>query len=172
VLFHLYAPWRISPGMPDILHFSRIGLVSGFMKKWLQDLRVILSSAFPSAASPYWRALPLRRMKSLLAGAFFSTAVVGFAGDLAQLNVRPLGRGFFWPAFFGAGAVVGLVATINRDFSPINEVLAASTGLRSRWSCRCRPSATVCQSHRRTGPRELSANRSPFDRQVASGQRH
>jgi serine phosphatase RsbU (regulator of sigma subunit) len=46
------------------------------MKKWLQKLRVILSSAFPSAASPYWRALPLRRMKSLLAGVFFS----GLAG--------------------------------------------------------------------------------------------
>jgi serine phosphatase RsbU (regulator of sigma subunit) len=89
------------------------------MKKWLQKLRVILSSAFPSAASPYWRALPLRRMKSLLAGVFFSTAVVGFAGDLVQLNVQPLGRGFFWPAFFGAGAVVGLVATIKRLRSPV-----------------------------------------------------
>ena len=80
------------------------------MKKWLQKLRGILSSAFPSAASPYWRALPLRRMKSLLAGAFFITAVAGFAADLVQLNIHPLGRGFFWPAFFGAGAVVGSVA--------------------------------------------------------------
>ena len=58
-------------------------------------------------------------MKSLLAGVFFSTAVVGFAGDPVQLNVQPLGRGFFWPAFFGAGAVVGLVATIKRLRSPI-----------------------------------------------------
>lgn len=89
------------------------------MKTWLQKLQVILSSAFPSAASPYWRALPLRRMKSLLAGVFFSTAVVGFAGDLVQLNVKPLGRGFFWPAFFGAGAVIGLVATIKRLRSPV-----------------------------------------------------
>lgn len=89
------------------------------MKKWFQKLRMILSSAFPSAASPYWRALPLRRMKSLLAGVFFSTAVVGFAGDLVELNVKPLGRGFFWPAFFGAGAVVGLVATIKRLRSPV-----------------------------------------------------
>jgi hypothetical protein len=104
----------VSPDMPDILHFSRIGLLRGFMKKWLQKLRGILRSAFPSAASPYWRALPLRRMKILLAGVFFSTAVVGFAGDLVQLNIRPLGRGFFLPAFFGAGAVVGLVATIKK----------------------------------------------------------
>jgi hypothetical protein len=119
VLFHFYAARRVSPEMPDILHFSRIGLLSGFMKKWVQKLRVILSSAFPSAASPYWRALPIRRMKSLLAGVFFSTAVVGFAGDLVQLNVQPLGRGFFWPAFFGAGAAVGLVATIERVRSPV-----------------------------------------------------
>ena len=105
--------------MPDILHFSRFGLLSAFMKKWLQKLRGILSSAFPSATSPYWRALPLRRMKSLLAGAFFITAVAGFAADLLQLNVRPLGRGFFLPAFFGAGAVVGLVATIKRVRSPV-----------------------------------------------------
>ena len=84
------------------------------MKKRLQKWWGILSSAFPNAESPYWQALPLRRMKSLLAGVFFSTAVVGFAGDLVQLNVKPLGRGFFWPAFFGAGAVVGLVATIKR----------------------------------------------------------
>ena len=90
--------------MPDILHFSRIGLLSGFRKEWLQKLRGILSSAFPSAASPYWRALPLRRMKSLLAGVFFTSAVVGFAADLVQLNVQPLGRGFFWPALLGAGA--------------------------------------------------------------------
>lgn len=86
---------------------------------WLQKLRVILSSAFPSATSPYWWALPLRRMKSLLAGAFFITAVAGFAADLLQLNVQPLGRGFFWPAFFGAGAAVGLVATIKRVRSPV-----------------------------------------------------
>ena len=89
------------------------------MKKWLQKLRGILSSAFPSAASPYWRALPLRRMKSLLAGAFFITAIAGFAANLLQLNVQPLGRSFFWPAFFGAGAVVGLVATIKRLRYPI-----------------------------------------------------
>jgi hypothetical protein len=38
------------------------------MKKRLQEWRVILSSAFPSASNAYWRALPLRRMKTLLAG--------------------------------------------------------------------------------------------------------
>src|SRR5262249_52739215 len=42
-----------------------------------------------------------------------------FAGDLVLLNVHPLGKGFFWPAVFGAGAVVGLVATVKRLRSPI-----------------------------------------------------
>jgi len=89
------------------------------MNKRLQKWGVILRSAFPSASNPYWRALPLRRMKSLLAGAFFITAVAGFAADLLQLNVQPLGRGFFWPAFFGVGAMVGLVAAIKRLRSPV-----------------------------------------------------
>lgn len=89
------------------------------MKNWLQRLRVILSFAFPSAASPYWRALPLRRMKSLLVGMFFTSAVVGFAADLMQLNVPPLGRGFFWPAVIGAGAVGALVANIKKVHSII-----------------------------------------------------
>ena len=84
------------------------------MKKSLQKWRLTLSSAFPSASNPYWRALPLRRMKTLLAGAFFSTAVVGFAADLLQLNVQPLGRGFFWPLFFGAAAVGVLVSNVKR----------------------------------------------------------
>jgi len=89
------------------------------MKKWLQSLRVILSFAFPSAASPYWRALPLRRMKGLLVGVFFTSAVAGFAADLLQLNVQSLGRGFFWPAFFGAGAVGALIANIKKVHSII-----------------------------------------------------
>ncbi len=75
------------------------------MKKRLQKWQVILSSAFPSATNPYWRALPLRRMKTLLAGVFFTSAVLGFAADLGQLNVQRVGRGFFWPLFFGAAAV-------------------------------------------------------------------
>jgi hypothetical protein len=110
------------PDMPDILHSTAHRI--GFMNKWLQKLAEILSSAFPSAASPYWRALPLRRMKSLLAGVFFTTAVVGFAADLVQLNVQPLGRGFFWPFLFGVGAVCALVAQIKRIRSIILILIA------------------------------------------------
>jgi len=84
------------------------------MKKTLQKLGMILSSAFPSASSPYWRALPIRRMKSLIAGAFFTTAVFGFAVDLLQLDVQPLGRGFFWPVFFGAASTGFLLIRIKK----------------------------------------------------------
>ena len=84
------------------------------MKKRLQEWRVILGSAFPRASNPYWRALPLRRMKRLLAGTFFTSAVVGFAADLLQLNVQRLGRGLFWPFLLDAVAVSILLANIKR----------------------------------------------------------
>ena len=102
------------------------------MKKSLQKWRLTLTSAFPSASNPYWRALPLRRMKSLLAGVFFTTAVVGFAADLLQLNIRPLGRGFFWPVFYGAAAVGVLVSNVKRVrpvFLTFVIVLAAYTSI-------------------------------------------
>ena len=74
----------------------------------------------------------MRRMKSLLAGAFFTSAVVGFAADLLQLNVRPLGRGFFWPVFFGAAAVSVLISNVKRVrpvFLTFVIVLAAYTSI-------------------------------------------
>jgi hypothetical protein len=45
-----------------------------------------VSSAFPTGFSPYWRMLPLSRMKMFLAGYFFVGAAGGFALDLLQLN--------------------------------------------------------------------------------------
>jgi len=84
------------------------------MKKKLQQRPGILSTAYPTASSPYWRSLPIRRMKRLLAGVFFSASVVGFAFDLLQLPLPPLGRGFFWPLVLGAAAVGTLVTKIKR----------------------------------------------------------
>jgi serine phosphatase RsbU (regulator of sigma subunit) len=75
------------------------------MEKWLAGFR----AAYPSAASPYWRALPMRRMGKLIGGTFFTTVALGFTFDLLQLNAHSLGRGFFWPIFLGgAGASVFL----------------------------------------------------------------
>src|SRR5580700_9581122 len=97
------------PGLDGYTPFLPHRFARESMRKKFQKWRGILSSAFPSASNPYWRALPLRRMKTLLAGTFFVTAVAGFAADLAQLNVRPLGRGLFWPVFIGTVAVGFLV---------------------------------------------------------------
>ncbi len=84
------------------------------MNKTLQEWKALLGSAFPSGANPYWRALPISRMKGLLLGTFFISAVVGFAADLLLLNSHWLGRGFFWPVLFGSAAVGILVAKIKR----------------------------------------------------------
>ncbi|MGO8913367.1 MAG: hypothetical protein ACLQDM_29145 [Bradyrhizobium sp.] len=84
------------------------------MKKRLQQWSGVLSTAFPTASSPYWRSQPIGSMKSLLAGIFFSASVVGFAFDLLQLPLPPLGRGFFWPLVLGAAAVGTLVTRIKR----------------------------------------------------------
>jgi len=80
------------------------------MKKRLQQWSGVLRTAYPTASSPYWRSLPTGRMKSLLAGVFFSASVIGFAFDLLQLPLPPLGRGFFWPLVLG-GAAAGLLLT-------------------------------------------------------------
>jgi hypothetical protein len=75
------------------------------MKKQLQAWWADMGSAFPSAFSPYWRVLPLGRMKMFLAGYFFVGAAGGFAFDLLQLNASRVGGGFFWPALIGTGAM-------------------------------------------------------------------
>jgi hypothetical protein len=53
-------------------------------------------------------------MTRLLAGAFFTASIAGFAADLMQLDVHTLGRGFFWPVLFGATATGVLVSRIKR----------------------------------------------------------
>lgn len=80
------------------------------MSKGLDKWRASLLSAYPSFSSPYWRVLPLGRMKKPLMGVFFIAAGVGFAVDLLQINHPPLAHGFFWPVFGGAMAA-GLFAT-------------------------------------------------------------
>ena len=80
------------------------------MNNRLDKWRAGLFSAYPNFSSPYWRALPLGRMKKPLMGVFFTAAGVGFAVDLLQINHPPLAHGFFWPVFGGAMAA-GMFAT-------------------------------------------------------------
>jgi Stage II sporulation protein E (SpoIIE) len=84
------------------------------MKKKLRTWLAGVSSAFPTAFSPYWRVLPLGRMKMFLAGYFFVGAAGGFAFDLLQLNASRVGGGFFWPVLMGTGAMAARAAAIKR----------------------------------------------------------
>jgi hypothetical protein len=78
------------------------------LRTWLAGVR----SVFPTTFSPYWRTLPLSRMKMFLAGYFFVGAAGGFALDLLQLNASRVGGGFFWPVLVGIGAMTLRTAVI------------------------------------------------------------
>jgi serine phosphatase RsbU (regulator of sigma subunit) len=87
------------------------------MKKRLQKLFATLSLAYPSGSSPYWRALPLGQMKTLLAGTFLVASAGGFAANLLQFDALKTGRlggGLFWPLFAGTLATTFLVARIKK----------------------------------------------------------
>jgi serine phosphatase RsbU (regulator of sigma subunit) len=83
------------------------------MKKFFQKLMAHLSAAYPSGSSPYWRALPIGQMKTLLAGTFLLASAIGFAANQTQLNIR-LGGGFFWPVLAGTVATGFLVGRIKK----------------------------------------------------------
>jgi hypothetical protein len=57
----------------------------------------------------------------LLAGASFAGTVMGFVFNLLQLNLPPLGRGFFWPVLLGA-AGVGVFAASTKKVRPLSRV--------------------------------------------------
>ena len=82
------------------------------MKRKLRTWLASVSSAFPTTFSPYWRTLPIGRMKMFLAGYFFVGAAGGFALDLLQLNASRVGGGFFWPVLVGIGAMTLRTAVI------------------------------------------------------------
>ena len=84
------------------------------MKKKLRTWLAGVSSAFPTTFSPYWRMVPLGRMKMFLAGYFLVGAAGGFAFDLLQLNASGVGGGFFWPVLMGTGAMTLRAAAIKR----------------------------------------------------------
>lgn len=84
------------------------------MKKKLSTWLAGVRSGFPSAFSPYWHVLPLKRMKTFLAGYFFIGAGAGFAFDLLQLNAARVGGGLFWPVFVGTAATALRAAGIKR----------------------------------------------------------
>jgi sigma-B regulation protein RsbU (phosphoserine phosphatase) len=105
------------------------------MKKKLRAWLAGVSSAFPTAFSPYWRVLPLGRMKMFLAGYFFLGAAGGFAIDLLQLNASRVGGGFFWPVLVGTGAMALRAAGIKRvRVIPLLFLLVGLTAWLGYWA--------------------------------------
>jgi len=105
------------------------------MKKKLRTWLAGVSSAYPAAFSPYWRVLPLGRMKMFLAGYFFVGAAAGFAVDLLQLNARSVAGGLFWPVFVGTGAMALRAAGIKRfRLVPLLFLLVVLTAWLGYWA--------------------------------------
>src|SRR5271170_6997154 len=105
------------------------------MKKKLRTWLAGVSSAFPTAFSPYWRTLPLGRMKMFLAGYFLIGAAGGFALDLVQLSASRVGGGFFWPVLMGTGATALRAAAIKRvRLIPLLFLLFVVTGWLGYWA--------------------------------------
>jgi Stage II sporulation protein E (SpoIIE) len=77
-------------------------------------LKTALRARYAAATDPYWRALPMRSMRKLLASMFFTSGAVGFATDLLLLNYQSLSRGFFWPLFSGAIGSAAVAVRIKR----------------------------------------------------------
>src|SRR6202046_5501491 len=60
-----------------------------------------------NTSSAYWQALPMLSRGKFLGAAFVTWCAVGFVIDLLLVNYQSLGRGFFWPIYFGTlGAAV------------------------------------------------------------------
>ncbi len=110
------------------------------LRTWLDGV----GAAFPSVFSPYWRVLPLRRMKTFLAGYFFVGAAGGFAFDLLQLNAYRVGGGFFWPVLMGTGAAAARAAGIKRvRLVPLLLLLVVVTAWLGYWASHVSPPLPV-----------------------------
>ncbi len=88
-----------------------------------------VQTAFPSALSPYWRAMPIRRMTKLLASLFFVLAAMGCVADLLQIKAPPLAHGFFWPLWIGVIGLAVFIAQIKKIWLVLPLSLLMALGL-------------------------------------------
>ena len=87
-----------------------------------------MRSAYPTGFSPYWRGLPLARMRRLLAGTFFFfAALAGFIVDLLEIQAPRLAGGLYFPLLFGTLATAMFVARIKK--ARLVPILAVVLGL-------------------------------------------
>ena len=83
-------------------------------REWTRAIGEGFQTSYPSPSNPYWRALPLRKMKRLLVGTFLLLSVVGFALNIIRFNQRQLLHGFFWPLVIASLSTLGLVLRLTR----------------------------------------------------------
>ena len=79
-------------------------------EKWSDAVR----SAFPSALSPYWRAMPVARMTKLMVGLLAVLFGAGCLADLLQVRAHPLAHGLYWPTLFVFLGTAIFIARIKR----------------------------------------------------------
>ena len=82
-----------------------------------------------NTSNAYWRTLPMLSMGKFLAAAFITWCAVGFAVDLLLGKYQPLGRGFFWPIYFGTLGTALFAARMGRTVLVPVLLLIAGAGL-------------------------------------------
>ena len=81
------------------------------VRTWFSDR---WASRRSRTSSAYWRTLPMLSMGKFLVAAFITWCAVGFVIDLLLVNYQPLGRGFFWPIYFGTLGTALFAARMRR----------------------------------------------------------
>jgi hypothetical protein len=82
-----------------------------------------------NTSNAYWRTLPMLSMGKFLAAAFITWCAVGFAIDLLLVKYQSLGRGFFWPIYFGTLGTALFAARMGRTVLVPVLLLISGAGL-------------------------------------------
>ena len=104
-----------------------------------------------NTSTAYWRTLPMRSRGKFLVSAFVTWCAVGFVIDLLLVNHQPLGRGFFWPIYFGTLGAALFAARMGRTgFVPaLLLIMGVGLWLAVRISLHSSPAPDLEAMHRR-----------------------
>src|SRR2546427_9360250 len=91
-----------------MLTSALLGVMKTAVHTWVSDRWEYNTS------SAYGRTLPMLSMGKFLAASFITWCAVGFVIDLLLVNNQPLGRGFFWPIYFGTLGTAVFAARMKR----------------------------------------------------------
>jgi serine phosphatase RsbU (regulator of sigma subunit) len=115
-------------------------------------VRTWISNRWTSNTSnAYWRTLSKLSMGKFLVAAFITWCAVGFVMDLLLVNHQPLGRGFFWPIYFGTLGTALFSARMGRTglVPVLLLIMGAGLWLAVRISFRSSESPDLETMHRR-----------------------